>query len=262
MDVRCNLFDPAWGRTRYREGHIPGAVFADLEQDLSAPKTGGNGRHPLPSPADLAERLGRLGIGDDTQVVAYDDMSAMFAARLWWSLRHLGHDGAAVLDGGLPAWTAAGGQLTTGDETRSPTAFIARPVAALAVDLAEVESGLAAGRHLLLDAREPERFRGETEPIDPVAGRIPGARNHLWKRSLGPDGRFLAVEELRRRLRPALAKREGRPVICYCGSGVTAAHNALALELAGASGVAVYSGSWSEWCADPARPIGRGPADD
>ncbi len=257
VDVRCNLFDPSWGRARYLEGHIPGAVFADMEQDLSAPKTGANGRHPLPSPADLAETLGRLGIDGETRVVTCDDASGMFAARLWWSLRQLGHELAAVLDGGLAAWTAAGGGLAAGNETRAPTRFVPRPVAGMAVDLAEVESELAAGSHLLLDAREPERFRGESEPIDPVAGRIPGARNHFWRRNLGPDGRFLAASEIRRRVRPALSEREGRPVVCYCGSGITAAHNALALELAGVPDVAVYSGSWSEWCSDSARPIAR-----
>ncbi len=259
VDVRCNLMDPAWGRARYLEGHIPGAVFADTDTDLSAPKTGTNGRHPLPSPERLAEVFGRLGIGAGTRVVACDDASAMFAARLWWSLRYLGHRGAAVLDGGLSAWTEAGGSLVPGEVKRAPARFVAQPVAGMAIGVKEVETGLADRRHVLLDAREPERFRGEQEPIDPVAGRIPGARNHLWRGNLGDGGRFLTPGELKERLGPALAGRRGRPVVCYCGSGLTAAHNALALELAGATGVAVYSGSWSEWCADPSRPVGRGP---
>ena len=258
VDVRADLVDLAWGRAQYLEGHLPGAVFADLERDLSAPKTGTNGRHPLPPVERMAEVFGRLGIGPDSVVVAYDHASGLFAARLWWMLRYLGHDEAAVLDGGTGAWVEAGGSLIPGEETRAPRQFIPRPVAGMAVGAAEVEAGLASGAHVLVDAREPIRWRGEREPIDPIAGRIPGARNHFWKKSLDTDGRFRSPEDLRGILGAVAEPREGRRIVCYCGSGVSAAHGALALELAGIGDVAVYSGSWSEWCADPGRPVGRG----
>ena len=259
VDVRCNLVDPSWGRARYLEGHLPGAVFADTDRDLSVGKTGANGRHPLPSVARIAEVFGRLGIGPDSAVVAYDDAAGMFAARLWWMLRYLGHTRAAVLDGGLAAWIEAGGALHAGEATRPACQFVARPVTGMAVGVAEVEAGLARHAHLLVDARESVRWRGEREPIDPVAGRIPGAKNHLWKKNLAADGRFEAPERLRGKFAGLTAARDGRRIVCYCGSGLTAAHNALALELAGVEDVAVYSGSWSEWCSDPARPVERGP---
>ena len=258
VDVRADLADPAWGRARYLEGHLPGAVFADTDRDLSAPKTGTNGRHPLPTVERMAEVFGRLGIGPDRVVVAYDHAAGLFAARLWWMLRYLGHRQAAVLDGGLDAWERAGGSLVPGEETRAPRHFIPKPQPGMALGLAEVEAGLAGGAHLLVDAREPVRWRGEHEPIDPVAGRIPGARNHLWKHNLGPDGRFRPPADLRESLGALTGDRAGRPIVCYCGSGLSAAHNALALEIAGIRDVAVYSGSWSEWCADPRRPVARG----
>ena len=251
--------DRAWGRARYLEGHVPGAVFADMDRDLSGAKTGTNGRHPLLGVARMAEVFGRLGIGGGSTVVAYDDVSGMFAARLWWMLRHLGHARVAVLDGGLGAWTAAGGALRPGEEARPARRFVPRPLDGMAVGLAEVQANLKERAHLLLDAREPVRWRGEKEPLDPVAGRIPGARNHFWKKNVADDGRFRSAETLRDQFAPITSARNGRRVVCYCGSGLTAAHNALALERAGIEDVAVYSGSWSEWCADPARPIERGP---
>lgn len=258
VDVQFDLRDPSAGRKRYRDGHLPGAVFADIEADLSAPKTGRNGRHPLPPVAEAAAALGRLGIGGETAVVAYDASAGMYAARLWWMLRLLGHRRAALLDGGLSAWTSAGGGLRSGEETRAARSFSPRPVPPLSPDAGEVRDGLDAGADLLLDAREAARWRGDTEPFDPVAGRIPGARNHLWKKSLDADGCFLPKEELARRFASLARARGGRRIVCYCGSGLTAAHNALALTLAGFDGVAVYSGSWSEWCADPARPVETG----
>lgn len=267
VDVQFDLGDPGLGRDNYLEMHLPGAVFADIERDLSAPRTGRNGRHPLPSIARMAATFGRLGIGDATTVVAYDRSGGMFAARLWWMLRYLGHRRAAILDGGLGAWWKATPRVSSGWMIPAPRVFTARPQPEFAAAVADLEAGLEgreeAREHLLLDAREPARWRGETEPFDPVAGRIPGARNHLWKRNLDADGGFLPAAELARRFAPLAEERAGRRIVCYCGSGLTAAHNALALTLAGFDGVAVYSGSWSEWCADPARPVETGaPAAD
>ncbi len=258
VDVRFDLFDPGAGREQYLEGHIPGAVFADIEEDLSGRPDGTNGRHPLPPAPEAAAVFSRLGIGPDTTVIAADEISGMFASRLFWMLRQLGHGRTAVLDGGVSAWKRSGGELRAGAETRPEANFLPAPVPELSVSVEEVEAGLATGRHLLLDAREPERFRGETEPIDPVAGRIPGARNHPWKGNLGPDGCLLDRGRLRERF-AALARAQGdRRIVCYCGSGLTAAQNALALTVAGFSGVAVHAGSWSEWCADPGRPVETG----
>lgn len=254
VDVRFDLFDPGAGRKKYLAGHIPGAVFADIEEDLSGKPDGTNGRHPLPSARETAAVFSRLGIGPDKAVIAYDDITGMFAARLWWMLRWLGHRRAAVLDGGVSAWTRAGGELRAGAETRPLATFLPAPVPELAASVREVEQD----GHLLLDAREPERFRGEAEPIDPVAGRIPGARNHFWKENLAPDGRLLRRADLLRKFAP-LTREDGR-IVCYCGSGLTAAQNALALTVAGLDRVSVYSGSWSEWCADPSRPVETGPA--
>lgn len=258
VDVRFNLQDPAWGRTRYLEGHLPGAVFADTDRDLSAPVDGTNGRHPLPTVERMAEVFGRLGIGPDSVVVAYDQAPGLFAARLWWMLRYLGHARVAVLDGGMKAWEALAGARTSGEETRPARRFIAKPDPGMAVRVAEVEAGIASDGYLLIDAREPVRWRGEREPIDPIAGRIPGARNHLWKNNVGSDGRFRSPQALGAAFSTLTADRGKRRIVCYCGSGLSAAHNALALELAGIHDVAVYTGSWSEWCADAARPIERG----
>ncbi len=255
VDAQFHLPEPEWGRARYLEGHIPGAVFADVNEDLAAPRTGANGRHPLPSVEAMAQTFGRLGIGDGAVVVAYDSAGGMYAARLWWMLRYLGHDRVALLDGGLQAWD---GPLATGAERRPPARFTPRPIPAMSREGEAVAARL--GKDILLDARESVRFRGEKEPIDPVAGRIPGARHRFWKANLDGDGRFRSPAELRAAFDRILADRRERPVVCYCGSGLTAAHNALALTLAGAPDVAVYSGSWSEWIADPGRPVATGPA--
>lgn len=265
VDVQFDLRDAGVGRDNYLERHLPRAVFADLERDLSAPKTGRNGRHPLPSVSAMADTFGRLGVGDETTVVAYDRSGGMFAARLWWMLRTLGHPRVALLDGGLDAWRGMGHEVQGGPVNPRPRIFTPRPRPEFAVAVAEIEANLQTGpesrKHLLLDAREPARWRGETEPFDPVAGRIPGARNHLWKRNLDADGTFLPAAELAREFAPLAQGRNGRRIVCYCGSGLTAAHNALALTLAGLDGVSVYSGSWSEWCADPARPVETGAPD-
>ena len=257
VDVRHDLGAPdTWGTAQYRAAHIPGAVFAHLDRDLSAPKTGTNGRHPLPSPEACATAFGRLGLGAGKQVVAYDQGNGAYAARLWWMLRWLGHEAAAVLDGGYDKWVREGRPVTAEVRGPRPATFTARPVAT-PVDARELEASLGRGSTVLIDARAPERFRGEVEPLDPVAGHIPGAMNRPFARNLGTDGTFKPAPVLRGEFDALLAGRPPAAVVHQCGSGVTACHNALAMEIAGLHGARLYPGSWSEWCADPARPVAR-----
>ncbi len=256
MDCRFSLADPGAGIQAYRTGHLPGARYADLERDLSAPVTAATGRHPLPDPAVLARRLGDWGVGPGVQVVVYDDVGGSFAARLWWSLRWLGHAAVAVLDGGIDAWRAAGYELTREEPSVTPALFEPRVSEAVA-DADSVARAPQAG-DVLIDGRSGERFRGEQEPIDPVAGRIPGAVNAPTDGNLGPDGRFLAPEVLRQRFLTLLSGAAAGAAIHYCGSGVTACHNLLAMEHAGLHGSRLYPGSYSEWIRDPSRPVARG----
>jgi thiosulfate/3-mercaptopyruvate sulfurtransferase len=269
VDCRFDLMNPAAGREAYLRGHIPGARHADLNQDLSAPVGPATGRHPLPAPAVLAGRLGSLGIGNESQVIAYDEVNGSFAARLWWMLRWLGHDRVAVLDGGFKAWTAIGGAVEAGEVPGSAQSFLlptqradarAAPGAPLpaALSSTELEQMLPLGRSLLVDARAPERYAGAVEPIDAVAGHIPGAVNHPFTANLEDDGRFLPADVLERRWRERLAGKPPQSVIAMCGSGVTACHNLLSLEVAGLGGGKLYAGSWSEWIRDPRRPVARG----
>lgn len=254
VDVRHQLADVHCGEAAYLAGHIPGAVFMHCDRDLSAPMNGSNGRHPLPDPQRLAARLGALGIGPETQVVAYDDSQGMIASRLWWLLRWLGHDRVAVLDGGFQAWQAAGGQLDTA-VPNPPAASFDPSVRDLAVDADYVGRFLQTSRMHLIDARSPDRFRGENETIDPVGGRIPGACNRFFRDNLQADGRFKPAAELRAEWLALLAGRAPEQVVHHCGSGVSACHNVLAMEIAGLPGSRLYGGSWSEWCADPGRPV-------
>jgi thiosulfate/3-mercaptopyruvate sulfurtransferase len=262
IDCRFDLQDPEAGRRAYLRGHIPGARYADLNKDLSAPVSLSSGRHPLPTPQVFAATLDKLGIGNHTQVVAYDENNGSFAARLWWMLRWAGLPSAAVLDGGLKAWVAAGGATAAGEEIALPTAnrsrFSPHVDAAAVVDSAEVAALLRDPRRLLVDARAAERYAGVIEPIDSVAGHIAGAVNHPFTSNLGPEGRFLPAAELRRIWQQRLAGREPRAVAAMCGSGVTACHNLLSLEVAGLRGAKLYAGSWSEWIRDPSRPVARG----
>jgi len=258
-DVRHDLAQPeAWGEAQYRAGHIPGAVFVHLDRDLSGPKTGTNGRHPLPSPEAAAARFGRLGIAVGKQVVAYDQGGGMFAARLWWMLQWLGFEAAAVLDGGYAKWVAEGRAIDTDAVAPAPAEFTVERVTPT-VNATGVMASLARQRLLLIDARAPERFRGETEPLDPVAGHIPGARNRPYTLNLNADGTFKHPAFLRAEFGALLAGEPHDLVVHQCGSGVTACHNLLAMEIAGISGTRLYPGSWSEWCADPARPVSTGP---
>jgi thiosulfate/3-mercaptopyruvate sulfurtransferase len=246
------------GRARFEEGHIPGAVFVDVDSDLASPKTAESGRHPLPSPETFAQAMELGGIGDEERIVAYDDAGGSNAARLWWMLSVIGHQ-AAVLDGGLQAWP---GPLEVGPSRPRPGGgrFTPRPwprdriVDAEAVDRLRRDSNT-----VVLDARAPERYRAEVEPIDPVAGHIPGARSAAWNENLDPrTGKFLSPEVLRERYR-ARGVEEGGEIVAYCGSGVTSCHDVLALELAGIQGAKLYVGSWSEWITDPSRPVATGP---
>lgn len=257
VDVRHQLADVHCGEAAYLAGHIPGAVFMHCDRDLSAPMNGSNGRHPLPDPQRLAARLGALGIGPETQVVAYDDSQGMIASRLWWLLRWLGHDRVAVLDGGFQAWQDAGGQLDTA-VPNPPAASFDPSVRDLAVDADYVGRFLQTSRMHLIDARSPDRFRGENETIDPVGGRIPGACNRFFRDNLQADGRFKPAAELRAEWLALLAGRAPEQVVHHCGSGVSACHNVLAMEIAGLPGSRLYGGSWSEWCADQQRPVATG----
>jgi thiosulfate/3-mercaptopyruvate sulfurtransferase len=258
VDCRFDLADPGAGEAAWCESHLPGAAYLHLDRDLAGPVSAATGRHPLPATESFAATLGRLGVTPGTQVVAYDAGPGFFAARLWWMLRWVGHDAAAVLDGGLAAWLAAGGRTDRSLRERAGTVFTARLRPGLALDARELQAALGAGRLALLDARSAERFAGRAEPIDPVAGHVPGALNHPCTDNVGPDGRFLAPAELARRLGATLGGRRGPEIACMCGSGVTACHNLLALEVAGIAGARLYPGSWSEWIRDPARPVARG----
>jgi thiosulfate/3-mercaptopyruvate sulfurtransferase len=256
VDCRFYLAEPSKGEAEYQDEHLPGAVYAHLDRDLSGPRTGKNGRHPMPSIEAMVERFSRFGIDDEVQVIAYDTSQGQMAARLWWMLRYLGHDAAAVLDGGLQTWKAEGRPLASGRESRPARRVAARPRESMRIDVEALERERT--EHLLIDARAPERFRGEVEPFDPVKGRIAGARNHPTAASLAADGRFLAPSELRSRFESILGSSRVDSVVSYCGSGVTACHNLLAMDVAGLRGARLYPGSWSEWSADEKRPIERG----
>lgn len=256
VDGRFDLTDTDKGERLYQEAHIPGALYAHLERDLSGPKTGRNGRHPLPDMGHFKTRLSQWGIGPNVQVVAYDQSNGMWASRLWWMLCYLGHEAVAVLDGGIAKWVAEGRPTRSGEEQRAPTAFSGIPREAMSVRAEEVERLRADPAYRLIDSRAPERYRGEVEPLDPVAGHIPGAANLYSLSNVNPDGTFLAPEVLRAKFQALLGDVPPSQAITYCGSGVAAAHNLLAMEIAGLSGAKLYVGSWSEWCADPARSVG------
>ena len=246
LDVRYATSGPS-GVEEHRRGHLPGAVHVDLDRDLAG-APGAGGRHPLPDPAAFEQAMRRVGVSRDRPVVVYDDWGARAAARAWWLLRFCGHPDVRVLDGGLGAWTAAGGPLQTGDVAPAPGDFVAQPGQLPVVEAADVPQV-----GVLIDARAPERYRGEVEPIDPVAGHIPGAVNVPTTSNLQPDGRFRSCDELAEVYR-SVGAVAGADVAAYCGSGVTAAHDVLALELAGVR-AALYPGSWSEWVTDPDRPV-------
>jgi len=264
IDCRFELADPHWGARAYRAGHIPHALYADLEHDLSGPRGARSGRHPLPPIATLAGTFGRWGIDATVQVIAYDQGAGAFAARLWWLLRWLGHREVAVLDGGLAAWQAAGLPLSSAAAARPAREFVARANAGMLAQGSEIAAALDSGalqrgQVLLVDARSAERFAGEHESIDPVAGHIPGARNHPFAGNHDAHGRFLPAAQLAQAWQRTLRGGAPRQLIAMCGSGVTACHNLLALEVAGLAGARLYAGSWSEWIRDPAHAVALGP---
>jgi thiosulfate/3-mercaptopyruvate sulfurtransferase len=260
VDCRFDLQNDQWGREQYLASHIPGAVYASLSHDMAGAKTGTNGRHPLPSVEALGATLGRLGIAAGTQVVVYDQDSGMYASRLWWLLRYVGHDAVALLDGGWAKWTGEGRPTRPGMEQRPPATFVAAPRPEMRVGVDEVAAQLGHANTLLVDARAPERYEGRTEPIDRVPGHIPGAVNHHYKSNAVDDSTFLPSDVLRDHFMRLLDGRDPSQAVMYCGSGVTACHNLLAMAHANLPGARLYPGSWSEWSADPARPIEKGPS--
>ena len=257
VDTGFDLADTDAGERAWRTGHLPGAHYLHLDHDLSAPKTGRNGRHPLPARATWAARLGRLGIAPGHQVVLVDRQGGMVAARAWWMLRWIGHADAAVLDGGVDAWVRAGGALdATAPQDAAAAPYPDRAPLVATVDADRLQATL--GRVRLLDARAGERFRGEVEPLDAQAGHIPGALNRFFKNNLETDGRFKPAATLRTEFEALLGNADSGQVVHQCGSGVTACHNLLAMEHAGLAGSTLYPGSWSEWSADTQRPVARG----
>jgi thiosulfate/3-mercaptopyruvate sulfurtransferase len=275
FDCSFDLAQPAAGAAHYAKAHIPGAVHADLDRDLSArhgaPGAGGvltahesdepasGGRHPLPNREKFAIWLSSIGFANDMQAITYDRSGNSYSGRLWWMLKWMGHEAVAVLDGGLQAWQAAGGDVTgRAEPSHFQTNFEAQPPLVRLVDANEVLANLDSAAQTVVDARAAPRYRGETEPLDPVAGHIPGALNRPYVDNLGPDGRFKSPAELRAEFDALLGGRDPARVVHHCGSGVTATPNLLAMEIAGLPRTALYAGSWSDWCSDPSRPVARG----
>ena len=257
VDTRHDLMNPSIGRDAYLAGHIPGAIYLSIDEDLSGAKTGKSGRHPLPTAEDFAATLGAKGISNQSQVVVYDQGSAMFVGRLWWMLRWLGHDDVRVLDGGIAQWQNEGRAVETTVNTRSATTFSASPRDHMRLTAAQTLTALTDPTQRILDARAAERYRGEVEPVDPVAGHIPGAFNRAFPNNLR-DGVFKPADELKREFEVILAGRAPEQLIHQCGSGVSALANMIAMEHAGLSGSRLYAGSWSEWCSDASRPVATG----
>ncbi|PLC51187.1 sulfurtransferase [Pollutimonas subterranea] len=265
FDVRHDLIDHMAGRVAYEQGHIPGALYLDHENQLAAPKNGTNGRHPLPSRDDFATLMRAQGLTPQTSVLVYDGGNSMYAAHLWWMLRWLGHDAVVVLDGGWAAWVAAGGPIESG--SNMPAASNAQAVEGArysgqagmpTLDAQKILANIDEPSFTVLDARAANRYRGEIEPMDPVAGHIPGALNRPSTLNVQADGRFKPAAELRHDFNELLQGQPADRIVHQCGSGITASHNLFAMELAGLHGSVLYPGSWSEWCSDPARPVERG----
>ncbi len=256
FDCRHLLSDVGYGERAYAQGHVPGAFFMHLDRDLSSPMNGRNGRHPLPDQPLLVSKLAAAGVSNETQVVVYDDDIGMIAGRLWWLLRWLGHDRVALLDGSIKQWIKEGRPLSTELPSSAPAVFKAQ-TRDWVVTSDQVMENIDNGELCLVDARAPDRFRGENETLDPVGGHVPGARNRFFRDNVDADGFYRSAAELRQEFLGLLAGVEPAKAVMQCGSGVTACHNLLAMEIAGLHGAKLYAGSWSEWCSDPARPIAR-----
>ena len=254
FDCRHELTNPDYGPRAYAQSHLPGAHFASVDHDLAAPVTGKNGRHPLPDAATFATWLGNKGVTNGVQVVGYDDSLGVYPSRLWWMLRWLGHDAVAVLDGGLNAWVKAGLPTTTEVPVAKPAKFVARP-RNTSVNADYVLAHLQTPDMLIIDARSNDRFHGQNETIDPVGGHIPGAVNRLFRRNVDDSGHFRPPAELKKEFKELIGNTQVENVVHQCGSGVSACHNLLAMEVAGLTGTRLYPGSWSEWIADPTRPV-------
>ena len=272
FDCSFDLMNPAAGEEQYRKAHIPGAIYASLDSALSDegvidadgtrhphPDAASGGRHPLPSREKFAIWLSSVGFANDMQAVVYDRNGANYCGRLWWMLKWAGHDAVAVLDGGLQAWQAAGGAVTDQEEpSHFQSHFELHPPLRRLATTEEVQRRLGQARQTLVDARGAPRFKGEVEPLDPVAGHIPGALNRPFGQNVGPDGRFKPPAQLRSEFEQLLGGRDPATVVHHCGSGVSAVPNVIAMELAGLGPTALYAGSWSEWCRDPSRPVEKG----
>jgi len=257
-DCRHDLTRYHSGREAYKQSHIPGARFLHLDEDLSGPKNGLNGRHPLPHPQTLALRLGALGISNQTQVIVYDDQDGVYAARLWWMMRWIGHTNVAVLNGGFKHWIASGQPVNDQRPTWAPLNYQAKLVNGLTVSSQNIVQQLANPEWIVLDARRADRVRGENETLDPVAGHIPGAKNRFFKNNLTLDGLFKSPEVLQAEFTQQNLVNHPSTLVHQCGSGVSACHNLLAMEWANVKGSKLYPGSWSEWISHPQRPIARG----
>lgn len=253
FDCRHELTNPEFGIKAYTQSHIPNALFAHLDRDLAAPLTGSNGRHPLPDPEVFAGWLARMGVSNDKQVIGYDNAGGVYSSRLWWMLRWLGHRGVAVLDGGWQAWLAAGQPASAEVRIPKPAKFTGKPEKS-PVDAKYVLDHLQSPDMVLIDARANDRYHGQNETIDPIGGHIPGAHNRFFKDNLTPQGFFKSPEQLRGDFKPFIGNGSPEKIVSQCGSGVTACHNLLAMEIAGLKGGRLYPGSWSEWIADPSRP--------
>jgi thiosulfate/3-mercaptopyruvate sulfurtransferase len=257
FDCRHDLTRPDAGARAYALAHIPGARFLHLDRDLSAPRSADNGRHPLPDPQAFMRTLGAAGVDAGKQVIAYDDQTGVYAARLWWMLRWLGHENVAVLDGGCAKWTDEARPLSAAAPRALPVHFSGQP-RAISVDADDLMRSLGRPGRILIDARAPDRYRGENETLDPVGGRIRGAHNRYFRDNLDASARFKPAADLRQAFNALLGDTPPDVVVHYCGSGVSACHNILAMEIAGLPGSRLYPGSWSEWCGDPARPMEKG----
>jgi len=258
IDCRFSLADTGLGAKNYRRGHLPHARYADLDKDLSSAITSQKGRHPLPDFRALSQTLGQWGVGNQSQVIAYDDAGGAFAGRLWWLLRTFGHDKVAVLDGGIKLWQKKGYPLTTALPAVKPATFRPYLQESFWLSAGQVQNRLADRSIVLIDARAPERYRGEVEPIDPIAGHVKGAVNRPFQANLAGSGEFLPAEQLRTQFEALIGDRTPEQIVHMCGSGVTACHNLLAMEHAGLKGSKLYAGSWSEWIRDKNRPIAKG----